>query len=166
MAEPVTALSEIARFNRAEKFIAAARQLIGRPYVPCATGAFWPVDCLHVVIHAGKKIGYLPKDFRAPAYPDEVDPAMWTQFMPEWLDEVEPKNMAHGDIVILYEHLMREIPGVPPQPRHCGIIAAVPNPDGHWKWVGVSFQRDSPVVTEIPFTRKAQERIYKVYRLR
>lgn len=166
MAEPVAILSEIARFNRAEKFIAAARQLIGRPYVACTTGAFWPVDCLHVVIYAGKKIGYLPKDFRAPTYPDEVDPTLWAKFMPEWLDEVEPQNMGHGDIVILYEHLQREIEGIKPQPRHCGIIIAAPNPDAHWKWVGVSFSRNDPVVTEMPFHRKAQERIYKVYRLR
>lgn len=149
---------------RVEGFIAAARRLIGMRYVPQQTGEFGYIDCIHVIVRALKTIRYLPEEFTCPLSPPTADPSLWIQ-MGDYLNEVSVAEMAHGDVVIVYEHLSSRATQAP-QPRHCGIVTQNEGHPERWNWLGVSYLDSDPFVRETVFNGKARERIWKVYRLR
>jgi len=131
-------------------------------YVPQQAGNFRYIDCIHVVIKSLKAIGYMPEEFKCPVSPAITNPKLWVQ-MTDWLDEVPVEEMQHGDVVVIYEHLPPTTKGREAMPRHCGIVTAA---EHGWNWLGVNYNQEDPFVREVRFNGKAQERIWKVYRLR
>jgi cell wall-associated NlpC family hydrolase len=148
--------------EQAQAFVSEALRLRGQRYSNGADGSAGAVDCVHVIIYACKRIGYMPSDYEPPKYAPVGNPPLMEELFGHWFNKVESaESMQEGDIVILREHLPADAFEQTAYPRHCGILLWK---DG-WVWYGVNF-RPEPYVSEVPFTKKFQSRIFGIYRLR
>lgn len=152
----------VSQYEQAQAFISEALRLKGQRYSNGSDGTGGAVDCVHVIIYACKRIGYMPPDYEPPKYAPMGNPPLMEELFNFWFDKVESLETAQaGDLVILREHLPPDATKQVAYPRHCGILLWK---DG-WVFYGINFGYE-PYVTELPFHKKLQSRIFEIYRLR
>ena len=87
--------------ERADRFVAAARELVGVPYRHAGRNEHG-VDCGGVIILAARQAGLLPPDWDVPPYSTIIDVDMILAGLREWCEPVERTGDPEaGDILLM-----------------------------------------------------------------
>lgn len=98
----------------AEEFVTAARELIGAPFQHQGRTKNG-IDCVGLVLWAGKVNGLIPVAFDLPAYTLPPGAHLFDEYLPQFCDRVEGAGQV-GDIAVFAAK-----PGG--KPRHLGIVS-------------------------------------------
>lgn len=124
-----------------------------RPYGRTRTG----MDCIGVPMWVAFELGIWPR-FKLPKYSFPPLPDLFETIFPQYADEVEPADMAEGDIVIFLNERTT--------PQHVAIAVNPPKGDGNLRLAGILLDPSRQRMGEFHLTEHLKSQIYKVYRYR
>ena len=135
--------------ERAARFVAAARELVGVPYRHAGRNGYG-IDCGGLIILAARRAGLLPPDWDVPPYSPIIDVGMILAGLREWCEPVErPGEPEAGDILLM--RILR-------RPQHLAIASG----EGSMIHVYVAAGR----VIEHPLTEHWRQAIVGIWRWR